>query len=46
MAQEARSMIHAVGVRYLFADTPCYYKRCAVYAAENAMPLAPFEVMW
>jgi hypothetical protein len=43
---EARSVIHAVGVRYLFADTPCFYKQCAVYAAENALPLAPFEAMW
>ena len=43
---QARSLIHAVGVRYLYADTPCDYKRCAVYSAANALPLAPFQAMW
>eukprot|EP01043_Picozoa_sp_COSAG02_P025569 COSAG02_NODE_1441_length_12586_cov_484.135581_11_plen_189_part_00 len=43
---EARSLIHAVGVRYLYADTPCDYKQCAVYSGVNALPLTPFEAMW
>ena len=33
------------GVRYLFRNTPCSYKRCAVYSVENDLPALPFVIM-
>lgn len=43
---ESRSFINkAVGVRYAYYDTPCFYKRCAVYNAAG-LPLTPLLELW
>ena len=39
-----RSVAVALSCRYAYADTPCFYKRCAVYA--NDLPLTPFLHFW
>ncbi|KAK3097297.1 hypothetical protein FSP39_008444 [Pinctada imbricata] len=33
---------YVMGLRYAWQESPCEFKKCAVYITENNMPLAPF----
>ena len=33
---------HVYGLRYLWKDAPCEYKKCAIYSVENELPGPPF----
>ena len=30
-----------MGLRYAWQESPCNFKKCAVYVTENEMPMAP-----
>ncbi|KAK3096595.1 hypothetical protein FSP39_001552 [Pinctada imbricata] len=36
---------YVMGLRYAWQESPCDFKKCAVYIRENNMPLAPFVTL-
>ena len=32
---------YVMGLRYAWQESPCNFKKCAVYITENEMPMAP-----
>ena len=37
------SMHNLVGLRYAWRETPCPFKRCAIYGADNGLPMPSFQ---
>ena len=35
-------VMHVVGVRYAWRETPCVLRGCAVYGAESDLPMPPY----
>lgn len=36
------TMQNVVGVRYAWRESPCQFKACAIYGADNGLPMPPF----
>jgi len=36
---------YTMGVRYAWRESPCQFKKCAVYTKENNLPMAPFKMI-
>lgn len=36
------SINNLVGIRYSWRETPCPFKKCAIYGANNGLPMPPF----
>ena len=39
---KACSKMYIVGVRYAWRETPCPYKKCAVYSVDGELPAPPY----
>ncbi len=35
-----------LGLRYLWLESPCQYKKCAIYSIKNQLPATPFVTFW
>lgn len=36
------SIENVVGIRYAWRESPCQFKKCAIYGAKNGLPMPPF----